>query len=471
MKIAEDKNYKFYKHSGILIPQEYKDEKFFERIREFLKKRIKKYQTSDFTEYTFFSNTNNFMVVPRYLDISKYVSSFEIEDILPEPKKINFKLEMELRDEQKEIIEESIIKEKGVIIADTGIGKTNMAIYLIHHFGLKTIVIVPEVNLMKQWIERLKEFTNIKEEEIGILERKKFSEEIKKDIVLSTVQTLLSAINNYPEISIPLLNKSEIGMLISDESHTTTSAPKFSMSSLFIPAKHTFGLTATPLRHDGLNEIMKIHLGDYIKFDEFSSTMKSNVLFILGDFQIDTPRRKKYIYWGGEFQNSRYYNLLGKSKIMIDLLSNLINNSNRNLIMVSLRKNLIHSVFDNIKDEDKGKLIEKEGLDILNKRIVLATPKKIKQGIDKKEKDCLIMPMPTGNIKQMSGRVTRKMEGKKPPLIIDIVDISCKRIKNTSINRYKFYKENGWNINFSVLDNKNTLKKIDNQDGTSMLFN
>ena len=57
------------------------------------------------------------------------------------------------------------------------------------------------------------------------------------------------------------LENAGIGLMIVDEVHVGIGPETFSMSSLHINCKRTFGLSATPTRGDGNDDIIKYHLG------------------------------------------------------------------------------------------------------------------------------------------------------------------------------------------------------------------
>ena len=81
---------------------------------------------------------------------------------------------------------------------------------------------------------------------------------------------------------------------------------------------------------------------------------------------------------------------------------------------------------------------------IVSPTLCFATTSKVRDGIDAVSKDCLIMANPVGNIEQLTGRILRIKEGKKLPIIIDLVDINLKEISGTLYGRLKFYKSKNY---------------------------
>ena len=52
--------------------------------------------------------------------------------------------------------------------------KTVLSVYIATQLKIKTLIIVDNQNLMKQWIQSFLDFTNLKVEDIGIIRRTAF---------------------------------------------------------------------------------------------------------------------------------------------------------------------------------------------------------------------------------------------------------------------------------------------------------
>ena len=206
-------------------------------------------------------------------------------------------------------------------------------------------------------------------------------------------------------------------------------------------------------------------------FHEEASVMKANVTVIMFSFKI-LKNRMKYLFWSGNFQRSRYLNMLRKSKPLEILSKSLLEKfikDNRNIIFVSERINFINHLYDSILTDDKSKFISNTGNEALENQVTFATPGKIRDGVDAASKDCLIMTSPISNIEQMTGRILRIKEGKSIPIVIDMVDTDIKNISRTLFTRLNYYKNKKWNINFlyvndnlekHVLTYEDAVKKI-----------
>jgi superfamily II DNA or RNA helicase len=187
------------------------------------------------------------------------------------------------------------------------------------------------------------DFTNMPFDVISRLTYTTFEKDLEKPIIISTVQTFLSMLSRKREEFLIALNDANIGIFVADEVHTSVGAPTFSECSIHVPSKYTYGLSATPYRFDGNGDIITFHLGDIYSDEDSQGTMKANVSIILLDYGIDGSKSSKYIRWGGQFQRSRYLNLLKKSQPFMDLVQALMDKLkfDRNVLLIAERIKLI----------------------------------------------------------------------------------------------------------------------------------
>jgi len=453
------------KRSGLLIPTTHKNENFYIRIKEHLERRTKEYNNSTYTINTFYLESESFLLVPRNFPIHKFISNANIHDhsVLGDSIKISHNI-IPRSDAQLKSMEYLLKNDNGILQLDPGVGKTVITIYMIAERKRKSFILVHRDSLADQWKERLLTFTDLKSDDISRLRSNSFVEDLKKPIIISTDQTFVSLLKRFRSEFLTALNKSNIGIFVADEVHTSVGAPTFAECSIHIPAKCTYGLSATPYRFDGNGDIIEFHLGPVFSDDDVTGTMDANVNVILLDFQIDTPKRYRYIRWGGAFQRSRYLNLMKKSIPFMNLIKGLLTKfkDDRHLICMIERINLIEELHNWIPSTSKSKFCGSAKMDTLSSKVTFTTPGKCRDGIDAPWKDCIIMTSPISNIKQLTGRVVRAKDGKKKPVIIDLVDYGCKDISQTFINRLKFYDEKNWQIQFLLAFN-GAIKQIDRQ--------
>ncbi|MGD2072141.1 MAG: DEAD/DEAH box helicase family protein [Candidatus Thorarchaeota archaeon] len=449
------------KRSGLLISREYKNQEFYQKIKDHLIRRTQAYQTSNYIINTFYLESEKFLLVPRLFPIHNYVNC-KIINAQHNGKPINISHNITPRNETQRLAIDYILENENTTLElPPGVGKTVISIYMIAERKKKSIILVHRDSLADQWRDRFLTFTNLKKNDIARLTSQTYKNDLKKPITIITVQTFLSLLKRQRRDFLIELNNANIGIFVADEVHTSVGAPTFSECSIHIPARYTYGLSATPYRFDGNGDIIEYHLGKVFSNEDTEGTMDVKVTVFLLDYQIDIPERYKYIYWGGNFQRARYLNLMKKSKPFIFASRELLKRfkNERNIIFMAERIKLLENLYNWLKHDSKSKFYGSGTLEALNSKITFATPGKGRDGIDAPHKDCLIMTSPISNIKQLSGRIVREHKNKKTPIIIDMVDYGCERIARTFNSRYDYYKKKNWDIRY-ILIKDNLLYKI-----------
>ena len=431
------------------------DRRLCEMIKDNLTRTFKLYGKSLIETWSFYIETEKYLHIPRFYPIEELIGCHIIDE-RDEGLDIDIKHNIKPRTElQKKALKYMLNNDRGIINLDTGEGKTVVSIAAISEIKKKTLILLHRSNLVDQWIKRIEEFTNIRlDKDMAILKNTRIQKSFENSIVISTVQTLRSALERQQNELISALKEARFGVQLSDEIHTTIGAKKFSECSLFIPSKRVFGLSATPYRHDGTSDILTYHLGPIYKPEGESGIMDANVTIFLFDFGF-FPKSKTYIYWGGNFQRSRYLNLLKKSEQLNRVCMSLLDKfKDRSVFLIAERIKFIEMLYDKFDYDNKNTFIQKDSNDNLKNQFVFATPGKLRDGIDVPDKDTLILTSPIGNIQQVCGRILRINKDKKTPIIIDLVDIGCFDISKTLYNRLRFYKSRNWKIQFLYIDSK-----------------
>jgi superfamily II DNA or RNA helicase len=461
----------FNRTSGLCIPTTYKEEKFYQFIKEKLTRRFKNFNDPTYTICKFFIEGEKVLKIPRFFPVWDYVLC-KVENKISDGEDIEINHKITLRDDlQKDTVNYMLSNDKGIIQASPGSGKTIMSIYVVAERKKKTIIICHRDSLVEQWIgpgtpdkpQGFLSHTDINPDEIGRLTSANFKKVLKKKIIVCTDQSFISLLKRNRQEFLIELNQANIGIFIGDEIHTAVGAPTFSECSLHIPAKVVFGLSATPKRKDSTNDILEAHLGKIFVPEGKSSTMDARVTVLLFDFNV-IRGREKYMYWLGKFQRSRYLNLIKNSKMFLGVSMSLLEkfvNDGRQIIFMSERIKLIDKLFVLLKTEDKAIFIGGTKNDVLDKQVVFSTPGKIRDGVDIPKKDCLIMTSPIDNIDQMSGRIVRISKDKEEPLIVDCVDIGCPEIFKTIFPRMEFYNSKGWKVRYIYISSTGEKTEID----------
>ncbi|WP_000233456.1 TOTE conflict system archaeo-eukaryotic primase domain-containing protein, partial [Escherichia coli] len=155
-----------------------------------------------------------------------------------------------LRAEQEEAVSALLRYDTGVLCAPTAFGKTVTAAAVIARRKVNTLILVHRTELLKQWQERLAVFLQVGDN-IGIIGGGKHKPCGNIDIAV------VQSISRHGEVE-PLVRN--YGQIIVDECHHI-GAVSFSAILKETNARYLLGLTATPIRRDGLHPIIFMYCG------------------------------------------------------------------------------------------------------------------------------------------------------------------------------------------------------------------
>lgn len=357
---------------------------------------------------------------------------------------------------------------RGILEVGTGKGKTIFAIYCIQKFieeneNFRTCIVVPTINLMKQWKREIIKFLEIPDSEIGLFYGQK-KEESKK----ITITVINSAVKNNSLEKIH--SKNPFDLLITDECHHYGST---TFSKIFkFDTEYSLGLSATPERENDVKGTKKIVMGIGKKIFKLShlddpkaippfciwsilvnltgnelneykenskQIIKLNEYFSI-KFGIDySDEKSEKIKKLAEKNNhaakkmlslwSKQANVKYNAENKIELIDNLVDLENENKIIIfSERINFSKKIYKKLKNKSNlnvfiihSKLSKKEVLETLEKfrksKIgVLIATKMIDEGYDVPDASVAIISSFTKSARQMiqrDGRILRKTNQEK----------------------------------------------------------
>lgn len=385
------------------------------------------------------------IIVPKFWGIKK----FGLADKLKyESEKRDISFKGKLRNKQKRLMDKCIpiIKEKtgGLLAIPCGDGKTVQAIYIAHLLGYKTLVLVDGSSILKQWVERINQFTNAK---IGIIQGPTFDIE-DKDIVIGMVQTL-----RKKRITSAMLRS--FGFLVIDEAPAFVS--KENKNALMKTCcNYSLSLSATPRRSDGLIRLLFWFAGDIIHRNRYKVNSNGVVKFI--NFVSSSNKYNARKMRGGRFTDTVATNdkVLAKSghrnTVITKILKEVVKDSRRNIIVVCRTICVLEELLErfNIACPDVpasmyiGKMSVEQREEASNySRVLFASNGVAEKALDIEKLNTVIMGTPLKDPTQCSGRIFRKLlnKGDTKPMVIDIVD----HIDDTYIKwrneREKYYKK------------------------------
>lgn len=138
----------------------------------------------------------------------------------------------------------------GVICLPCGAGKTVVGIGAMGRARTQTLIIVPNIVAVRQWIREILDKTSLDPSEVG-----EYSGEVKdiRPVTVTTYQVLTHRAPNSDEFPhLKIFGMRDWGLIIYDEVHLLP-APVFRVTTE-IQAKRRLGLTATLIREDGREE-------------------------------------------------------------------------------------------------------------------------------------------------------------------------------------------------------------------------
>jgi len=357
------------------------------------------------------------LCVPPFYGIQKFGNPREDKRPTPERLSENVKFKGKLRDEtsQNEAFQKGVDQGHGVLSLPCGYGKTTVALAIASRLGFRTMIIVHKEFLANQWRERIRQFCP--GATIGLVQQDKI--EVEADFVIAMLQSLSQKEYKFEDFE-------NIGTIIVDEAHHIC-AKVFSQALFKMCPKHIYGLSATPVRKDGLTRILHWFMGDTF-------------------FSIEREDQKQVEVFTIDFMCPRYTQLpptMRNGKLALaEMITNLTEIPERNEMLVKLIKKAskgtrqllvltdrrfhcqyLNSRFPNTSGIYMGGMKEAELTESSKKKIIFGTFSQAHEGLDIPTLDSLILATPKSDIKQAIGRIMRETEGKQNnPQIWDIRD-------------------------------------------------
>ncbi len=387
-----------------------------------------------------------------YLDILDYFkeSNFPFQDnVMQAPPIEAISNKVSLRSYQKQaLINWNRNKKRGIIVLPTAAGKTYVALKAISDLNTQTLVIVPTLDLIDQWKNRIKEFLDIDAGAIGGGEN---------TVRMITVSTYDSA---YLKASV-LGNK--FNFLIFDEVHHLASISYMQIAEMYT-APYRLGLTATYERIDERHKLLPNLIGNIVfslDVEDLAGTHLSPYVYEKLFIKLNSIEQKKYFAEMKIFRNylkdkrivlrsaqdfQKFIMLTGRdplarkallarnnahkialnSEEKIKLLGNqlesnsgaktLIFTLHNDLVYMISRRFLIPSITYQTPKNERREILEKFRTGNYN---ILVTSQVLDEGIDVPDASVGYILSGTGSSReyiQRLGRLLRKVEGKKAKL-------------------------------------------------------
>ncbi|MBU1907578.1 DEAD/DEAH box helicase [Patescibacteria group bacterium] len=356
---------------------------------------------------------------------------------------------IELRAEQKDLVEKAMLHDEGTIVAPPGSGKTIVALELIARHGLPALILVHRRQLMSQWIERIQSFLQIPKAKIGRIDgvKKKFG----KEITVAMLQSFSGMENQRDEMA-------KIGTVIIDECHHVP-AKTFREVVKNLNVRYLYGLTATPTRKHHDEKMIFLYVGNIIA--ELAANQAINEDSILTQTPTNVVIRKTDLDIPFKFKIDNYQLLAkmlscdhSRNKMIVkDILAQ--TKQNRKILVLSERKEhleilnlylrkeveMITITGDDSESSRKQKLKQ---IETGHYQVILSTGQFFGEGLDIKGIDCLVVAFPfsfDGKLAQYVGRLRGADK-----LVLDYQDHLTRFLDRQFKQRMRFYKKQGYEI-------------------------
>lgn len=344
--------------------------------------------------------------------------------------------------------------QSGIVECPTGFGKTYCACAVTALMQVPTMVVVTKEDLFEQWVEAAHEFLGLPYSKIGIVRQNKCSVG-SKPFSVGMVHSLAKE-GKYPE----WLHR-HFGLVHFDEVHRLP-AEEFSKVAGFFASKWRVGWSATPYRSDGREVVFKAHIGPVRVVSEMAP-MIPEVYRYWSTYELPMVYRKdpdtgktakvKLPHMFGKTGGVLKYMVKDQSRnLLIAKLASMCYKSGRTTVLFSdIREHLedlmAMVVANGVKPSDigfyVGGLKKEQKAEAKAKRFIFATYGFMKEGSDIPALDACIMATPKSEIKQIVGRVLRSLDGKKTPIVIDIIDTDSHVFAAYSEKRLRTYEALG----------------------------
>lgn len=397
--------------------------------------------------------------------------SVEERDLREKGRMIHVTFKGLLRENQKLAVERLGEYDCGILSAATAFGKTVVGTGLIAEKKVNTLILLESSALMEQWEEALKRFLLIEEEPpeyrtpSGRVKRRKS--------VIGKLQGAHDSTTGIIDIAMAgSLNKkagfhprlSDYGMILVDECHHAASNTVMEILKE-AKARYVYGVTATPVRGDGLEKVNYMLIGP-IRYRYTAKEMAAEQ----GMGHLVYPRFTRAVPIQGEEETlhiSRAYEMIKDSSLRNEMIVKDVRQciqDGRCPVVLTRHKDHAKLLFNRLEGCAEHVLLLLGGASRKEQRefrarlgqippnaslVLIATGQLIGEGFDFPRLDTLIMAAPVsgrGVLEQYAGRLNRSYEGKDMAVIFDYVDRNFPVFDRMYSKRLRTYRQIGYSV-------------------------
>jgi superfamily II DNA or RNA helicase len=375
-----------------------------------------------------------------------------------------------LRDEQQAAADVLIQYENGVLSVPTAFGKTVIGASIIAERKCNTLILVHLHTLLNQWKKSLEQFLEINE---VLPETKNMHGKKKSHSLIGQIGSGKNTSSGIIDIALvqSLVHDNEVddvvknyGMVIVDECHHVSSV-NYEKILGAVNARYVYGLTATPVRHDGQHPVTFMQCGA-IRYNisaKEQAAKRNFEHFIIPCF---TGFKKPLSQNESNWHITQIYNALAEDEfrnqqIVTDALDAI--KTGRTPIILTHRKAHVLRLFDMLNCLTDTHILTLVGTNSVKQKkqtmeflenapqdkpfIIIATGKYVGEGFDYPRLDTLLLASPIawkGTLSQYAGRLHREYPGKQNVMIYDYVDIQIPVLERMYHKRLTGYAQIGY---------------------------
>lgn len=366
------------------------------------------------------------------------------------------------REEQPKVIAQSVALLKAdqdhIVTAPTGWGKTYVGSEIAGQMRARFCVITTKDDIVAQWIKAIHDTLGIDYADIGVW-RGDMTPKPHHKAVVGLVQSVMKGPARYGEDAYK-----GFGLVLCDEVHRM-GADGFSQAMWHFPSKHRLGMSATPWRKDGKDQVFTWHIGPVMVQARLEVLIPKVLIQRTGwkipassagqiphDFgnisllmkpMCRNPQRNAMIlqYLKSAYEKGRNTIAFTDNLEHIDIMADLLLGSGIPETDIGYYIGLPSAVYGGPK---KGQAdIRKQHS---TRKIVLSTYKMASEATNLPWLDTCVMMTPRADVEQIVGRIRREYEDKSFPLVVDLMDDDSLVLAQYAKSRAKWYASLGCEI-------------------------
>ena len=482
-----------------------------------------KFQRQTQAAFTLYTESPTRFYLPRCW--GKDIYGAPEADAVPEGKQIRSDLQFTGKpyDYQKAIVDQYLqAGGNGLICVPCGRGKTFMAIWTAMRIGKQFLIVVDKEFLMNQWKGELEAL--VPGIQVGILQEDKcqIGEEIlvgkpltqvqlkqlcsqkglkvggiREDLVNRlkqadpdfqdrsitnvTYDCTIAMIQTLVQREFPQNTFKDFGFTIFDECHHLGAA-HFSRALLKVQTKHMLGLSATPVRDDGLTKVFEWFLGKPVYWEK-TREPDPQVIVRLEKFSTKNEDYNKIpVDYKGEPVLARLLTKIVECKErnehIVKLIQEIAQDERRRILVLSERIGHLEAIEELLKSSGLtmsyyvgGMKEEEREAGAKTARVLLASYAMASEAMNIKHLNCVVMASPRKKVEQSTGRILRVQKDQREvhPLIVDIVD-SHSLYQGQWRKRVAYYKRCAYRIQLGDQEESETSEQEETNEGDCLIM-